>query len=47
MMLKGLTAQYLLRQTYKVKEGDWIFVHAAAGGVGRSSASGAAPSAQK
>ena len=35
MMLKGLTAQYLLRQTYKVKEGDWIFVHAAAGGVGQ------------
>jgi NADPH2:quinone reductase len=34
MMLKGLTAQYLLRQTYKVKEGDWILVHAAAGGVG-------------
>ncbi len=35
MMLKGLTAQYLLHQTYKVKEGDWIFVHAAAGGVGQ------------
>ncbi len=35
MMLKGLTAQYLLRQTYKVKEGDWILVHAAAGGVGQ------------
>jgi NADPH:quinone reductase len=34
MMLKGLTAQYLLRQTYKVKAGDWILVHAAAGGVG-------------
>ena len=34
-MLKGLTAQYLLRQTYKVKEGDWILVHAAAGGVGQ------------
>ena len=34
MMLKGLTAQYLLRQTYKVKEGDTILVHAAAGGVG-------------
>jgi len=34
MMLKGLTAQYLLRQTYRVKEGDWILVHAAAGGVG-------------
>lgn len=34
MMLKGLTAQYLLRQTYKVKAGDTILVHAAAGGVG-------------
>ncbi len=34
MMLKGLTAQYLLRQTHKVKKGDTILVHAAAGGVG-------------
>ena len=34
MMLKGLTAQYLLRQTWKVKDGDTILVHAAAGGVG-------------
>ncbi|MGA2794454.1 MAG: quinone oxidoreductase [Roseiarcus sp.] len=34
MMLKGLTAQYLLRQTYKVKAGDTVLVHAAAGGVG-------------
>ncbi|MFV0279753.1 MAG: quinone oxidoreductase family protein [Rhodoblastus sp.] len=34
LMLKGLTAQYLLRQTYKVKEGDTILVQAAAGGVG-------------
>ena len=34
MMLKGLTAQYLVRQTYRVKEGDTILVHAAAGGVG-------------
>ena len=34
MMLKGLTAQYLLWQTYKVKAGDRILVHAAAGGVG-------------
>jgi len=34
MMLKGFTAQYLLRQTYKVKAGDTILVHAAAGGVG-------------
>lgn len=35
MMLKGLTAQYLIRQTYRVKEGDWMLVHAAAGGVGQ------------
>lgn len=34
MMLKGLTAQYLLRRTFRVKEGDTILVHAAAGGVG-------------
>src|ERR1700691_877716 len=34
MMIKGLTSQYLLRQTYRVKEGDTILVHAAAGGVG-------------
>jgi len=34
MMLKGLTAQYLLRQTYRVNEGDTILVHAVAGGVG-------------
>ncbi|MEO6024719.1 MAG: quinone oxidoreductase [Burkholderiales bacterium] len=34
MMLKGLTAQYLLRRTYNVKAGDSILVHAAAGGVG-------------
>lgn len=34
MMLKGMTAQYLLRQVYRVREGDTILVHAAAGGVG-------------
>ncbi|UMY16854.1 quinone oxidoreductase [Methylobacterium organophilum] len=34
MMLKGLTAQYLLRQTYRVEPGDTILFHAAAGGVG-------------
>lgn len=34
MMLKGLTAHYLLRQTYQVQSGDTILVHAAAGGVG-------------
>jgi NADPH2:quinone reductase len=35
MMLKGLTAQYLLRRTYRVRRGDVILVHAAAGGVGQ------------
>ncbi len=34
MMLKGMTARYLLKQTYAVKPGDTILVHAAAGGVG-------------
>jgi len=34
MMLKGLTVQYLIRQTYRVKPGDTILLHAAAGGVG-------------
>lgn len=34
MMLKGMTAQYLLRRTYPVKAGETILVHAAAGGVG-------------
>lgn len=35
MMLKGLTAQYLLRRTYLVKPGDTVLIHAAAGGVGQ------------
>lgn len=34
IMLKGLTAQYLLRRTFRVKAGDRVLVHAAAGGVG-------------
>jgi len=34
MMLKGMTAEYLLRRTFKVKAGDTILFHAAAGGVG-------------
>lgn len=34
LMLKGMTAQYLLRRTYRVKRGDAVLVHAAAGGVG-------------
>ncbi|MBA3032092.1 MAG: quinone oxidoreductase [Gammaproteobacteria bacterium] len=35
MMLQGLTAQYLLRRTYRVQPGDSILIHAAAGGVGQ------------
>ena len=35
MMLKGMTAWYLVRRTYRVKKGDTILVHAAAGGVGQ------------
>jgi NADPH2:quinone reductase len=34
VMLKGLTAHYLLRRTYRVQPGDTILLHAAAGGVG-------------
>ncbi len=34
MMLKGLTAQYLLRRTFRVEAGQTVLVHAAAGGVG-------------
>lgn len=33
-MLKGLTAHYLLRQTFRVEKGITILIHAAAGGVG-------------
>jgi NADPH2:quinone reductase len=34
IMLQGFTTQYLIHRTYKVKPGDTILVHAAAGGVG-------------
>jgi NADPH2:quinone reductase len=34
MMLKGMTVQYLIKRTYKVKAGDTVVFHAAAGGVG-------------
>ena len=34
IMLKGMTAQYLIRHTHQVKAGDTILMHAAAGGVG-------------
>jgi NADPH2:quinone reductase len=33
-MLKGMTAQYLLRRTYRVKRGDFVLALPAAGGVG-------------
>jgi NADPH2:quinone reductase len=33
-LLKGMTAQYLLRRTYRVEPGDMIVFHSAAGGVG-------------
>jgi len=35
MMLRGLTAQMLLRKVYQVAAGDWLLVHAAAGGLGQ------------
>ena len=35
MMLKGMTSWYLCRRTYRVKRGETILVHAAAGGVGQ------------
>jgi NADPH2:quinone reductase len=35
VLLKGMTAEYLLKRTYKVKRGQTILVHAAAGGVGQ------------
>ncbi len=34
MMMKAMTAEFLLHRTYAVKPGDTILVHAAAGGVG-------------
>lgn len=34
MMLKGMTAQYLLRRTFKVEKNHNVLIHAAAGGVG-------------
>lgn len=34
-MLQGLTAHYLASSTYPVQRGDWVVVHAAAGGVGQ------------
>lgn len=34
LLMKGMTAQYLLHRTYKVRAGDTVLVHAAAGGMG-------------
>ena len=34
IFMKGITAYYLLHKTYAVKSGDWVLVHAAAGGMG-------------
>ncbi len=34
LLLKGLTARYLLRETYPVKPRDYVLIHAAAGGMG-------------
>jgi NADPH2:quinone reductase len=35
VFFKAMTAQYLLHKTYRVKAGDIVLVHAAAGGVGQ------------
>jgi NADPH:quinone reductase len=34
VLLQGMTAHYLSHQSYRVAPGDWVIVHAAAGGVG-------------
>jgi NADPH2:quinone reductase len=34
VLLQGMTAHYLANDCYPVQEGDWVIVHAAAGGVG-------------
>src|SRR5919201_3505449 len=34
-LLQGITAHYLAHDSYPIEEGDWVIVHAAAGGVGR------------
>jgi len=35
MMLKGMTAWYLCRRTYRIRKGETVLVHSAAGGVGQ------------
>ena len=39
LLMKGMTAHYLLHRTYRVKAGDVVLVHAAAGGMGLISVS--------
>ena len=34
VLLQGMTAQYLAEDSYPIEKGDWVLVHAAAGGVG-------------
>lgn len=34
-LLKGMTARYLLRKTFRVEQGHWVLIHSAAGGVGQ------------
>ena len=34
MMLQGMTVEYLIYRTYPVQKGDWVLLHAAAGGIG-------------
>ena len=34
VLLQGVTAQYLAEDSYPIQRGDWVLVHAAAGGVG-------------
>ena len=34
-LLKGMTAEFMVRRCFHVKQGDWVLVHAAAGGVGQ------------
>ena len=34
LLLKGMTAEYLLRRTFPVQKGDWVLIHAAAGATG-------------
>ncbi len=33
-LLQGMTAHYLAHDSYPIEDGDWVLVHAAAGGVG-------------